>query len=291
MFNAAAVLLRCILALMAAQGAADRLEFEVASVKPNRTGSNTGHTNVPLGPGNVFAPTGGYLSIVDYPAAALIAFAYKITGDQEQYLRSHLPDWVLSDRFDVEARAAGNPTKDEMRLMVRSLLADRFAVALHYESRQVPVFALVLAKPGTTGPQLRQHPADPPCTTLATPQIQTLDDGFPMLCGGLLPLPHGTGRLSKFGARAVTMTFIANQLSIMGQLGRPVFDRTGLTGDFDFTLEWSPEPASPQTVEADLPPGPPFREAVAAQLGLNLVSQTGPADFLIVDHVERPSAN
>lgn len=104
-------------------------------------------------------------------------------------------------------------------------------------------------------------------------------------------MPHGSGRISKFGASNVTMTFIANQLSIMGQLGRPVLDQTGLSGDFDFTLEWSPEPPNPQTVAAEPPPGPTFKEAVGEQLGLKLVSQIGPADFLIVGHVERPTGN
>jgi uncharacterized protein (TIGR03435 family) len=278
------------IALATAQSPSDKLEFEVASVKPNHTGDPVSRTNVPLGPGSVFTPTGGYLSIVNYPAMALISFAYKITGDQEQYLRAHVPDWVLSDRFDVEARAAGNPSKDELRLMMRSLLADRFQLVLHHENRQAPVVALVLAKPEKTGPRLRQHPQDFPCTTAATPTL-AFDNEFPTLCGGLLPVPHGPGQIAKFGASNVSMTFIANQLSMMGQLGRPVIDQTGLSGNFDFTLEWSPESPNPQTVAADPLPGPTFKDAVAAQFGLKLVSETGLADFLIVDHVEHPSGN
>jgi uncharacterized protein (TIGR03435 family) len=96
----------CSLALLAAQGTVGKLEFDVGSVKPNNSASLSANTNVPLGPGSVYTPTGGYFSAVNYPAAAMIAFAYKIAGDQEQYLRSHVPDWVLSDRFDFEARAA-----------------------------------------------------------------------------------------------------------------------------------------------------------------------------------------
>jgi uncharacterized protein (TIGR03435 family) len=277
-----------LIVLTSAQSAPNQWEFEVASVKPNSTGA--AHTNVPLGPGNVFTPTGGYLSLVNYPLMALIGFAYKITGDQEQYLRAHVPDSVLSDHFDVEARAAGNPTKDEMRLMMRSLLADRFHLVLHHETRQAPVIALLLAKAGKTGTRLRQHPQDSSCSTVPT-ALTTLDDGFPTLCSGLLPLPHGPGQIAKFGASNVNMTFIANQLSIMGQLGRPVVDQTGLSGNFDFTLEWSPESPNPQTVAADSLPGPTFKDAVAEQLGLKLVSQTGPADFLLIDHVEHPTGN
>lgn len=111
------------------------------------------------------------------------------------------------------------------------------------------------------------------------------------LCGGLVPLPHGPGRIAKFGARNVTMTFIANQLSIMGQLGRPVIDRTGLSGNFDFSLEWSPESTNPQTEPLEPLPGPTFGSALSEQLGLKLSAETGPVDTLIVDHIERPSEN
>src|SRR5437660_7256905 len=109
-----------VLALLAAHSAtaqdSDKLVFETASVKANKTGDRAANSNVPLGPGSVFTPTGGYLSVVNYPLFSLIAFAYHLTGYQEELLRSRAPDWVLSDRFDVQARAAGNPTKDELRL-------------------------------------------------------------------------------------------------------------------------------------------------------------------------------
>jgi uncharacterized protein (TIGR03435 family) len=93
------------------------------------------------------------------------------------------------------------------------------------------------------------------------------------LCGGLVPLPHGPGQISKFGARNVTLGFIASQLSIMGQLVRHAIDQTALTGNFDFSLEWSPEPANP-TPAADALPGPTFAQALGEQLGLKLVART-----------------
>ena len=280
-----------LLALVASQATPDRVGFEVASIKLSPSDEPVVDTNVPLGPGNVFTPTGGYFHAVNYPIFAFIAFAYRITGDQEQYLRTHLPDWVLNERFNLEARAAGNPTKDEFRLMMRALLADRCKLSIRHETRQAPIVAMVLTKAGQTGPRLRAHPAEKVCSTVPDWDKQEFDDGFPLLCGGVLRLPHGTGRISKFGASNISLTFLANQLSIMGQLVRPVVDQTGLSGNFDFTLEWSPESAAPPTAAAELLPGPPFKDAVAQQLGLKLVSQTGPADFLIVDHIERPSGN
>lgn len=77
---------------------------------------------------------------------------------------------ATTDRFDIQARAEGNPGKDQMRLMMRSLLADRFKLAIHHETRQVPAFAIVLVKPGKTGPQLQLHPNDAPCPTTSSAQ-------------------------------------------------------------------------------------------------------------------------
>jgi uncharacterized protein (TIGR03435 family) len=276
------------------QAAADKMEFEVVSVKPNKSGSSNKGSNIPLGPGSLFPSVGGRLSIVNHPVMTLIAFAYKITGDQEQALRLQVPGWVLSDSFDIEARAAGTPTKDEMRLMVRSLLADRFKLVIRAETREVPIFALVLLKPEQPGPRLRRHPPESSCVPGVEAVMQVNDSGFPVTCGGLVPMPHAGGRLSKFGARNVTMTFIANQLSIMGLLGRHVQDQTRLTGNYDFTLEWSPELTGAQATDAalqEVPPGPTFQQALAQQLGAKLVSQKGLADILIVDHVEHPSEN
>jgi len=102
-----------------------------------------------------------------------IIFAYNLTGTQELAIRfnfwsgtsSNVPKWAADERFDIEARSEDTPmpTKDQVRQMMRSLLEDRFKLAVHMETRQVPVFALVLDKPGTTGPQLRQHAADDSC--------------------------------------------------------------------------------------------------------------------------------
>jgi uncharacterized protein (TIGR03435 family) len=286
--------------LIAAQVAAQTAknpEFEVASVRANKSGDHIAQANFPLGPGSVYVPNGGHFSATNQPLANYIYFAYRIMGNQEQALRAQLPEWVTTEHFDIEARTNGNPaldTKDQMRLMMRSLLADRFKLVMHTETRQVPVFGLVLAKPGKTGPWLQAHPDDSSCSTGPAPAEDQLAGQFPALCGGLLPMPPAPGRAVKFGARNVTMEFIANQLTALGQLDRPVFDQTGLHGSFDFALEFTPEPTGnrpPAAVPADVPQGPAFMEALQDQMGLKLLSQKGPSDALVLDHVERPSAN
>jgi uncharacterized protein (TIGR03435 family) len=275
-------------AQLAGQAPPGKPEFEIASVKANKS-DGTPHANNPLGPGNVYSPYGGYFQAINFPLYVYILFAYKIMGNQEQFLRTQIPAWVMSDRFDIEARAQGNPDKDQMRLMMRSLLADRFKLGIHYETRQVPVFALALLKPGKTGPTLQPHPQDYKCSIVPDGSQTQIAGPFPALCSGLFPLPPSAPGRQHVGARNVTMGFVANQLSAIGQLERPVIDRTGLTGNFDFALEWVSERAGADP-EPD-PSGPTFLEALKDQLGIKLESEKGPAEVIILDHVEHPSEN
>ena len=202
-------------------------------------------------------------------------------------LRERLPDWVTIERYDVQARAEGNPTKDQMRLMMRALLAERFKLAVHYETRQGPVFALVPLKPGKTGPDLRPHPSDATCpkradeSALMPPMVA---GGFPATCGGIVRVPASTpGRLS-LGARDVTMGFIASSISGIGNLGRPVVDQSGLDGTFDFIIEWAPDSTPEES-------GPTFVEALQKQLGLKLEPRNGQIDVVVLDHIEHPTPN
>jgi uncharacterized protein (TIGR03435 family) len=282
-----------VTAQLKAQSAPAKPEFEVASVKPNKSDSPPTANN-PLGPGNVYSPYGGFFQATNFSLYTYILFAYKIMGNQEQFLRTQMPAWVMTDRFDIQARAEGNPDKDQMRLMMRSLLADRFKLGIHFETRQVPVFAVVLLKAGKTGPTLQSHPADYPCSTIPQASQSPNADPYPPLCSGLFPLPPTAPGRQRVGARNVTMEFIANQLSAVGQLERPVVDSTGLSGNFDFALEWTPERLAAQPAVTDLQSdsaGPTFLEAIRDQLGLKLESQRGPAQVIILDHVEHPSEN
>jgi len=183
-----------------------------------------------------------------------------------------------------------------MRLMMRSLLADRFRLAIHNETREVPVLALVLAKPGKTGPHLVPHPDGAECPTNLSPGYndETVAGGFPVLCGGLLGQPPSEPGRMRVGARNVTLGFVANALSGGAGQGRPMLDQTGLGGTFDFTLEWTPETGGPAPQGADLQPesgGPAFAQAIEEQLELKLKGSKGSVEVLVLDHVERPGEN
>ena len=122
------------------------MAFDVASVKPNKSDAPA-NSRFPMGPGDAYVPDGGLFSASNQPLIVYLRFAYKL--GQSDLL--DLPAWVYNDRFDIEARAQGNPTKDQTRLMMQSLLADRFKLTKHTETRTRPVFDLVLSKAGEPG--------------------------------------------------------------------------------------------------------------------------------------------
>jgi uncharacterized protein (TIGR03435 family) len=282
--------------------AGGKMVFDTASVHGSTAAESPPEfgANFPLGPGDVYIPNGGHFRAANLPLVVYLKFAYKITDNQEQFLLPQLPNWVTTTSFDIQGMAQGNPTKDQMRLMMQSLLADHFRLAIHYETRQVPVFELLVNQPGTLGPLLQRHPDDSPCpTTFRSPSPtdppQTVDSRFPVTCGGLLGMnPSAPGRF-RAGARNVPMELIASSMTggVSG-LDRPVLDRTGLTGKFDFAIEFSPQPDVPSAPGANFrpdPTGPTFIEALKEQLGLKLEPLTGPFDVLVIDNVEEPSAN
>ena len=288
----AAAALAAVVLLTNAQTPPPKLKFEVASVKPNKS-NGPPNSNFPLGPGDVYVRNGGFFSASGFPLSLYIAFAYKMIGNQGQFFDPQLPDWARAEHFDIQARAAGDPGKDDMRMMMRSLLADRFKLAVHYEEREVPVFAFVLAKPGKTGPQLRPHSDGAPCPTEQSASAPPPPgDDMPPFCNGIYPLrPSVRGRY-RFGARNIAIGFIADTFSAGTNLGRPMVDQTGLSGKFDFSLEWSRDTPlrSPAEAEPD-PSALSFEEALREQLGIKLQSRKAPVKVLVLDHVERPSEN
>ncbi len=205
---------------------------------------------------------------------------------------------MLNDGYNIEARTdVQDVTKDQMRLMMQSLLADRFKLDVHHETRAVPVFAAVLERPGMLGPRLRKHQPDSACSKsdpaphsgLSVPATDAA--GFPLVCDGFAnSLPSPAPHHRSFGGDNLTLARIASGLSGPGHLGRPVIDQTGLTGGYDFFLDYLPDQPLDQELPADAT-GPSFVEAVKTQLGIKLIRQTAAVDFVIVDHVERPSPN
>jgi uncharacterized protein (TIGR03435 family) len=255
--------------------------FEVASVKLNKSGDSRvigGRTQ-----------PGGRFTMANVQLREIIRLAYRLQSFQ--VLGG--PNWINSDRFDIVAKAESRAAPEQLWLMLRTLLAERFKLAVHNDTRELPVFALVVARSdGNLGPQLRHSDADcvaaaagPPSGVAPSPP----DPSQPPQCG--------SGRLGsgRFTARAQRIEALSLLLST--RVSRSVIDRTGLTGFFDFDLEWTAaagEPGVPPTTGPanDRPDdGPSIFTALQEQLGLKLDPQRGPVEVLVIDHVEQPTTD
>ena len=261
-------------------------QFDAASIKVSKTGDQG--TYLRRQPGGLYRATNATLR-------NLIASAYLNEFPPKGELIFGGPGWIDSEHFEIEARAEGNPGREQMQLMVQSLLEDRFKLVLHHETRQLPIYALMQAKPGKTGPQLTVHSGDAKCTEAAPgkPLSPPAPGGtMPAYCGGFFMAP-ASGALRETGNK-ITMGML---VQFLGQsVDRTMVDRTGLNGVFDFNLEFAPElgPGSQigGTASAPDPSAPPsIFTALQEQLGLKLEPQTGPVDVLVIDHVEEPSPN
>lgn len=273
------------------KAAGGKLSFDVASVKRNT--SNRYHTRFPLDAGASYSPNGSLFSVEGCWLRLYIGFAYKLSPAQQQTLETTLPQWADVDRFDVQARIPDgiNPTKDQLRLMVRSLLNERFKLVAHMESKQVPVYALVLVTRGITGPQLKPH-SGPPCS--AFPSLTERDaKGLPVPCGAFF-IGEGNVDSLEGGGRNISIQYFAGYISALPttvtNLNRPLVDRTGLNGKFDIALEWAEEALPNAATSADTS-GPPFLEALQDQLGLKLKPAVASLDNLVIDHIEQPTPN
>jgi uncharacterized protein (TIGR03435 family) len=253
---------------------AGHLKFEVASVKPNKSGSN--RVNLTPQPGGRFTAT-------NVSAMDLIAVAY---GDVRPFPRTNIlgaPSWVSRDRFDIAAKAEGNPTQEDFLRMLRPLLAERFLLVVHSETRERPVYTLTLARrDGSLGPGLRQ----------STLQCSGPRDALPAGCE-MLSVP---GTLK---ARGTPMAALLRMLTSWVEDHREVTDATGLSGTFDMDMKWTPDrppvipaDASPELAEALRaidPNGASLFTALREQLGLRLVPGKDRSDVLVVDRVEQPT--
>jgi uncharacterized protein (TIGR03435 family) len=254
--------------------------FEVASVKRNPAGPNS-PTRAGLQPGE-------RVTMVNVPLLTLIQVAYPemsaVTGGPAWIGKMNDPNFD-AHRFDVAAKAPAPTTVEQLRLMLRSLLADRFKLALRTETRTVDAYALrVASADGKLGPNIRPAAAD--CQTLASAAAANQRPGVHP-CGTI-----GTN-IPPWRVRGVTLT----QLMLFRiELGRPIVDRTGLVGPFDFELTWTPRWAQTGSFDRDRfpdidPAGPDIFTALQEQLGLKLVAEKTDQVALFIDHAERPTEN
>jgi uncharacterized protein (TIGR03435 family) len=290
--------------------------FEVASVKPNKSGEPM--IRFGLLPG-------GRFNAVNVPARQLIVFAY---APLQAFQIEGGPGWINSDRFDVTAKAEGNvppaaPNQPgPIPMMMRALLAERFKLKVHTETKEMPTYALVLARSdGRLGPGIRA--ITPECAELIAGRARGVGPagrvGGPP--SGPPPAPPGPGERAPCGTMFMGIGNLASggvTLSDFGRtlsqrVGRVVVDRTGITGLYDFTLTFAPEqlplggpggPAGPAgpggaAIGSGVPPGallngvdpnaPSLFTALQEQLGLKLEATRGPVEMLIIDSIEQPT--
>ncbi len=259
--------------------------FEVASIKPNRSGDRRIALMMPP----------GRISAKNVTTKFLIEYAYNVKDPQI----SGGPGWINSERYDVEAKVSDafadqtrklspDERQEQLRLMMQSLLADRFKLTLRRETKELPVFALVVAK---NGPKLQESKDVP-----GPDRLKGADE----LKGRRMAM-MGRGQLNM---TAAPTSLLADALS--RQLGRNVVDKTGLKGNYDFTLKWTPDesqgrmfggpdggegPPRGEAAPATDASGPTIFTALQEQLGLKLESQKGPVETLVIESVERPSEN
>ena len=231
--------------------------YDVMTIKPNNSGSGSTSYGAP---GNRFFAQNLSLKM-------LLQYAYDLNEDSIVGIPSQLD----SKRFDIEAKivepdldALKNLSEKQGRLMVLPLLAERFQLKTHMETRPGPIYELVVAKGG--------------------PKFKPSEDQTSRANGSLGT--SSNGKSSKITANCVPIASLAKVLT--GQLHRPVIDKTGLTGNYDLTLQWTPDD-SPASTDDNAPPS--IYTAVQEQLGLKLQPAKAPVEVLVVDHAAMPSEN
>jgi uncharacterized protein (TIGR03435 family) len=278
--------------------AGGNLSFEVASIRPGAPNAPYSG-NVDLDGSDSLLRYNGGLVKTDGVLISYILFAFNVQ-DASQYpvLYAELPKWAQTERYIVEARPTGSPTKDQIRLMVQSLLADRFKLAIHTETRQLPMYALLLDRPGKPGPQLKPHPDDGLCTKAPDQSAQPVKGpAIPLSCQLIIftdnpQLPHM--RMDDFSMDQIAGGLETTGTTMGGLDHIPIVDQTGLTGKFDIDLNFAraPKPNRTPDPNAEPPePGASFTEALKTQAGLKLVKQTGPVTVYVIDHIDPPSEN
>ncbi len=225
------------------------LKFEAISIKPNKSATER----------SSFRINADRLSASNISARSLIETGYGV----KTYQVFGAPDWLSTERFDVEAKSEQSATRGQMNEMLRNLLAERFMLSAHRDSKDIPVFVLTPAK---TGSKL----------------TEAVPDDHPQVMFSM------AGRKMQLTGMKAPVSLLTPWLtSILMSTARPVLDKTGLAARYDFKMEWLPDDA-PAGSATD---GPSIYTAIQEQLGLRLDAEKAPFDVLVIDHIERPSAN
>jgi uncharacterized protein (TIGR03435 family) len=233
--------------------------FDVATIKPSK----------PDAPGKMFRVQGNRFSTLNTTLSDLIKMTY---GVQDKQILG-APDWVYSEKYDIAAQpdVPGAPNQDQLKLMVKKLLADRFQLKFHNDKKELPAYVLTVAK---GGPKMKKNDSDP---------------------NGL------GGRFFRgLGVLTFTNSTMPDFCDLMqaAVLDRPVVDQTNLPGKWDFLLKWTPDESQfggmgikvpPPSDAADAPP--PLFTAIQEQIGLKLEAEKAQVPVLVIDHVEKPDAN
>jgi uncharacterized protein (TIGR03435 family) len=280
------LLVRTVLLLCFSQ-AAPGPQFEVASVKPSPppTGMMPAMPRPQGGPGTS-DPT--RITYRNMPVAMLLTMAFDVNAADIVG-----PAWATTydfmgntDKFDVEARLPEGSTKEQFHLMLQNLLADRFALTVHREKKEVPAYALVAVKNGS---KLVPAPAVPPGADASEKVNVSVhgEDGFPVTPPGY----NGLFVNVKSGhTRVKFIRYSMDQFAkwTRTQTKRPGVDRSGLAGVYDFYLEFGNDIGKTEAVDQ----GQEFSVAVQTQLGLKLVADKTEVDLLVIDHIDRkPTGN
>jgi uncharacterized protein (TIGR03435 family) len=228
------------------------LSFEVASVKANTSGQLA--TGMSVDPAR--------LTVTNQPLSFLILRAY---GVKDSAI-SGGPSWLRVDRYDIAAKAETDSSNDQMMLMLQTLLRDRFKLAVHRESKEGGMYGMVVAKNG--------------------PGLTEAKDGEESRLNETVKNEPGKGMVRHLVGQKTSMRQLAAYVS--NPLRRPVLDNTGLTRDYDFDVEWTPDLGYAPSEDGYFDP---LLTALQGRLGLKLESRKGQVEILVIDHAEKPADN
>ncbi|HEY4359824.1 MAG TPA: TIGR03435 family protein [Bryobacteraceae bacterium] len=290
-------------AAVLAQAIDSTLTFEVATVKPWAAGPDGRWlSSISGGPGS---QDPGQIHYTGMPLRSLLTTAYNVKDYQVT-----APEWMATERFDILAKIPAGTTKEQFNVMLQNLLKERFRMTLHRESKEMQGYELLVAKGGL---KMKEVAVDPNAPVVDGPAFAPGErpvmnkDGFAILSKpalvSMVSLKGGTALDAHFTAKEQPLSKIVDLVG--NEMKGPVVDKTGLTGKYDFTLEFAPDirnfpglapPPPPEPGAAALPDPPttglPFQAAIQEQLGLHLEQKKVSVEMLVVDRSEKtPTEN